>query len=98
MNGSMTENRGTARQFDEYAPQPRPVPRLTRREIEVLRAWIKADSKKEAAALLYISLGTMNTHLARVREKYEAVGRPAPTKAGLVARALQDGWIALDEL
>ena len=77
-------------------PLRRPV--LSPREIEVLLAWLRCDSKNAVAAELYLSMGTINTHLARVRSKYAAVDRPAPTKASLVARAIQDGLISLDEL
>ncbi|WP_433733974.1 LuxR C-terminal-related transcriptional regulator [Nocardia sp. CA-129566] len=73
-------------------------PALSSREIEVLLAWICSDSKVEVGRRLYISLGTVNTHLARIRDKYAAVGRPAPTKAALVSRALQDELIDLDQL
>ncbi|MFG3618045.1 LuxR C-terminal-related transcriptional regulator [Nocardia sp. NPDC047654] len=73
-------------------------PALSSREIEVLLAWIASDSKLEVSRRLYISLGTVNTHLARIRDKYAAVGRPAPTKAALVARALQDGLIDIEDL
>ncbi|MFE7741503.1 LuxR C-terminal-related transcriptional regulator [Nocardia sp. NPDC057455] len=73
-------------------------PALSSREIEVLLAWIASDSKVEVSRRLYISLGTVNTHLARIRDKYAAVGRPAPTKAALVARALQDALIDIEDL
>jgi DNA-binding CsgD family transcriptional regulator len=73
-------------------------PALSSRESEVLLAWIASDSKLEVSRRLYISLGTVNTHLARIRDKYAAVGRPAPTKAALVARALQDGLIDIEDL
>ncbi|AZG44236.1 helix-turn-helix transcriptional regulator [Gordonia insulae] len=73
-------------------------PSLTTREVEVLRTWLMVDSKPAVAEELYISLGTVNTHLTRIRAKYSDVGRAAPTKAALVARAVQDGLIALDEL
>lgn len=73
-------------------------PTLSGREVEVLLAWLRADSKPEVCGLLFISLGTVNTHLSRIREKYAAVGRPAPTKAALVARALQDGLVGIDDL
>lgn len=86
--------------------QPVPVPAstdaqrvpLTNREIEVLRTWLLVDSKSDAAALLNISVGTVNTHLARIRTKYADANRPARTKASLVARAIQDGLATLDEL
>ncbi|MCJ0892530.1 MULTISPECIES: helix-turn-helix transcriptional regulator [unclassified Rhodococcus (in: high G+C Gram-positive bacteria)] len=75
-----------------------PRPDLTSREIEVLLCWIRHDSKTEVAKTLFLSLGTVNTHLTRIRAKYTSVGRPAPTKAGLVARALQDGLVDISEL
>ncbi|MFF0707260.1 response regulator transcription factor [Gordonia sputi] len=71
---------------------------LTSREVEVLRTWLLTDSKSVAASRLVISVGTVNTHLARIRTKYADAGRPARTKASLVARAIQDGLISLDEL
>lgn len=89
-----------ARPFDRVPAGRRPLTRpvLSPREIEVLLAWLRCDSKNDVAADLYLSMGTINTHLSRIRTKYVAVGRPAPTKAALVARAVQDGLISLDEL
>ncbi len=72
-------------------------PSLSRREVEVLLAWLAAESKAEAAAALYITASTVNTHLTRIRAKYTAVGRPARSKANLFARAIQDGYTRLDE-
>ncbi len=82
----------------ETPPAP-PVerPSLSRREVEVLLAWLAAESKAEAAAALYITASTVNTHLTRIRAKYTAVGRPARSKANLFARAIQDGYTRLDE-
>lgn len=76
----------------------RPEPDLSPREIEVLLHWARSESKNQVARELYVSVGTLNTHLTRIRDKYAAVGRPASTKAGLVARALQDGLLDLDDL
>lgn len=73
-------------------------PSLTTREVQVLRTWLMVDSKPAVAEELFISLGTVNTHLTRIRAKYAEIGRAAPTKAALVARAVQDGLISLDEL
>ncbi|MFI8568118.1 LuxR C-terminal-related transcriptional regulator [Rhodococcus sp. NPDC078407] len=73
-------------------------PKLSAREIEVLTAWLVSDSKSQASRSLYLSIGTVNTHLTRIRAKYSAVGRSAPTKASLLARALQDGFIDIDDL
>lgn len=74
------------------------APVLTRREVEVLRAWLLTDTKATCARALGISLGTVNTHLSRIRVKYTDADRAAATKADLVARALQDGHVVLDEL
>ncbi|MGB3772476.1 MAG: LuxR C-terminal-related transcriptional regulator [Rhodococcus sp. (in: high G+C Gram-positive bacteria)] len=73
-------------------------PTLSSREKEVLRAWIISDSKIAVARDLFISPATVGTHIARIRDKYDAVGRSAGSKAALVARALQDGHVELGEL
>ncbi|WP_228794117.1 LuxR C-terminal-related transcriptional regulator [Nocardia cyriacigeorgica] len=72
-------------------------PRLSGRERQVLVAWLLGDSKGAASRELYVSSSTVMTHIARIRDKYAAVGRPAPTKAALLARALQDGLVTLDQ-
>ena len=74
------------------------VPALSTREIEVLTTWLRVDSKEEVGRRLYVAMGTINTHLLRIRAKYDEVGRPAPTKSALLARALQDGFVDLDAL
>lgn len=63
----------------------------------MLLAWLRYDSKHRAAEELFISEATVSTHIARIRQKYADVGRPAPTKAQLVARALQDGYTTLEQ-
>ena len=73
-------------------------PRLADQEVRVLRAWFQCESKKAVASALNIKVSTVNTYLGRVRTKYAAVGRDAPTKAALVARAIQDGLVTLDDL
>ena len=73
-------------------------PALSPRELEVLRAWFRADSKDLVAERLGMSPSTVETHIARIRTKYAAVGRAAKTKAALVARAIRDGLVTADEL
>ena len=77
---------------------PRQRPQLSGREIEVLRAWVLTDSKQAAGSRLFITSSTVNTHITRIRNKYAEVGRPATSKAALLARAIQDGFIDLDDL
>ncbi|MCP3803401.1 response regulator [Allokutzneria sp. A3M-2-11 16] len=72
-------------------------PHLSLREEEVLVKWFQSESKDLVADQLGIAVSTVNTYLDRVRLKYAAVGRQAPTKVALVMRAIQDGLIAVDE-
>ncbi|MEV4061730.1 response regulator transcription factor [Nonomuraea dietziae] len=73
-------------------------PRLSQREVEVLRAWFVSSSKELVAAKLNIAAKTVDTYITRVRVKYANVGRSARTKSELVSRALDDGLITLAEL
>ena len=73
-------------------------PGLSAREVEVLIAWITRDSKSAVSRALFIAPGTVNTNLSRIRTKSHHAGRTAPTKPALLARAVQDGLIGLDEL
>jgi DNA-binding NarL/FixJ family response regulator len=72
--------------------------KLAPREKEVLIAWFRTESKDLVARQLQIAPTTVRTHLQRVRAKYAAVGRPATTKAALVARAIQDGIVNVDDI
>ena len=76
----------------------RAVPRLTPREVDVLVNWFASESKEMVARKLNLSVSSVNTYINRVRIKYANAGREAPTKAALVARAIQDGLVRLDEL
>jgi DNA-binding NarL/FixJ family response regulator len=72
--------------------------KLSEREKEVLVAWFQTESKDLVGKRLYIAPTTVRTHLQRARAKYAAVGRPAPTKSALLARAVEDGILSLKEL
>jgi DNA-binding NarL/FixJ family response regulator len=73
-------------------------PKLSAREKEVLTAWFQTESKSLVAQRFCVSTSTVQTHLQRARAKYAAVGRPATTKSALVARAIQDGIISVEDL
>lgn len=73
-------------------------PQLTDREREVLLAWFQCESKQLVAERCGLSPKTVEGYIGRVRLRYARVGRSAPTKAGLLARALQDGLVDLAEL
>lgn len=72
--------------------------RLSQREKEVLIAWFQTESKELVGQRLYIAPTTVRTHLQRARAKYASVGRPAPTKSALLARAIEDGILSLNDL
>lgn len=72
--------------------------KLSEREKEVLVAWFQTESKDLVGKRLYIAPTTVRTHLQRARAKYAAVGRPAPTKSALLARAVEDGILSLNDL
>jgi DNA-binding NarL/FixJ family response regulator len=73
-------------------------PLLAPREIDVLLEWFRCESKELVGHKLGISPRTVSTYIDRVRIKYANTGRPASTKAALVARAIQDGMVSLDDL
>ncbi|HEU5475331.1 MAG TPA: response regulator [Actinophytocola sp.] len=73
-------------------------PQLSPRESEVLLEWFHSESKEMVARRLNLTVRRVNACLERVRIKYANVGRDAPTKAALVARAIQDGLVRADEL
>jgi DNA-binding CsgD family transcriptional regulator len=60
-------------------------------------AWFRLDSKEAAAQALFVSVNTVKKHIERARAKYEAAGRPAHTQALLLIRAIQDGWLDIEE-
>ncbi|BBZ35902.1 response regulator [Mycolicibacterium confluentis] len=72
--------------------------RLSEREKEVLIAWFQTESKELVGQRLYIAPTTVRTHLQRARAKYASIGRPAPTKSALLARAIEDGILSLNDL
>jgi DNA-binding NarL/FixJ family response regulator len=74
----------------------RPIP--TPREIDVLVNWFACESKEMVARKLNLSVRTVSSYIDRVRVRYANAGRPAPTKAALVARAIQDGLVRLEDL
>ncbi|WP_312033667.1 MULTISPECIES: helix-turn-helix transcriptional regulator [unclassified Rhodococcus (in: high G+C Gram-positive bacteria)] len=83
---------------DSPDEEQRSQPSLTPREREVLRLWVLGESKQATATDLGISLGTINTHLIRIRAKYAQLGRPVANKTELLIRALQDEIVTLEEL
>ena len=67
-------------------------PKLSARQREVLLAYVStSDLLPTVARRLGMDPETMKTHLRRIRSKYAAVDRPAPTRRDLYVRAVEDG-------
>lgn len=73
-------------------------PELSEREVEALVLWFQCESKHLVAQRMGVTVKTVATYLDRARIKYAVVGRPATTKAALLARAVQDGLVDLEDL
>jgi DNA-binding CsgD family transcriptional regulator len=78
-------------------PQPAPGlarPQLSARQRQVLVACAaSSDLLPTVARGLGVDEETVKTHLRRIRAKYAAVGRPAPTRRDLYVRAVEDGLL-----
>lgn len=68
-------------------------PKLSTQEHQALLLWFQGMSKASVARRMKISEHTVRQYIDRARVKYAAAGRPAPTKAALLAKAIEDGLI-----
>jgi len=73
-------------------------PELTAQEKRVLIAWLFTENKESVGRRLHIAPSTVRTHLQRIRRRYSEVNRPAPSKAALFARAVQDGLLGIHDI
>ncbi len=73
------------------------LPQLTKRQQEIVLAWLKYETKERVAQELFVTPSTVKTHIQRIRQRYASVGRPAGTKFALFIRAVQDGLINIDD-
>jgi DNA-binding NarL/FixJ family response regulator len=80
------------------AAQQHGRPELTDQERRVLIAWLLTDNKDGVSRQLHIAPSTVRTHLQRIRRRYREIDRPAPSKAALFARALQDGLLGIHDI
>ncbi|WP_328343630.1 response regulator transcription factor [Micromonospora sp. NBC_00421] len=78
---------------------PRPDrPALSDKEREALLLWFQSMSKASVARRMQISEHTVKQYVDRARIKYTRAGRPAATKAALLARAIEDGLVRPEEI
>lgn len=73
------------------APAAPQRPRLSPQERITLRLYAENLPAKSVARRMGVTEGTVKVYLRRIRAKYAAVGRPAPTKLDLYRRAVEDG-------
>jgi two-component system, NarL family, nitrate/nitrite response regulator NarL len=73
-------------------------PALSEQERQALLLWFQGMSKASVARRMSISENTVRQYISRARAKYAGTGRTAPSKDALLARAIEDGVITLDEI
>ncbi|MFS8197649.1 response regulator [Streptomyces sp. CWNU-52B] len=73
-------------------------PKLSEQERTALLWWFQSMSKASVARRMDVSVHTVDMYIKRARVKYAHVGRAAPTKADMLARAIEDGLIKPDEI
>lgn len=78
-------------------PRPDSVA-LSERERTALLWWFQSMSKASVARRMGVSAHTVEMYIRRARVKYAQAGRPAPTKADMLARAIEDGLVRADEI
>jgi DNA-binding NarL/FixJ family response regulator len=93
-----TEHLGPLATAAVQAAQQHGRPELTEQERRVLVAWLLTDNKDGVSQKLHIAPSTVRTHLQRIRRRYREINRPAPSKAALFARALQDGLLGIHDV
>ena len=69
-------------------------PALSSQERTALLLWFQGMSKASVASRMSLSVHTVNQYINRARVKYAKAGRPGPTKAALLARAIEDALIS----
>lgn len=73
-------------------------PRLSAQERTALLWWFQSMSKASVARRMGVSVHTVDVYIRRARVKYAQVGRTAPTKADMLARAIEDGLVKPDDI
>ncbi len=71
----LTEFAALARREEEEPPQQVPAPRLTEREIEVLRLVARGMNNRDIAKELFISENTVKNHVRNILEKLQIHSR-----------------------
>ena len=81
-----------------WADESAERPALSAQERTALLLWFQGMSKASVASRMSLSVHTVNQYINRARVKYAKAGRPGPTKAALLARAIEDALISPAEV
>lgn len=68
-------------------------PRLSDGERQALTLYADGRTTSEVAKAMNVQYETAKTYLRRVREKYGKAGRPTSSRADLIRRAAEDGYL-----
>ena len=93
--------RGAGRAAPAQPPawRPKPLipesarPRLSDGERQALVLYADGRTTSEVARAMNVQYETAKTYLRRVREKYGKAGRPTSSRADLIRRAAEDGYL-----
>ena len=91
--------RGSDAAASAPAWRPRPLiqeatrPRLSDGERQALILYADGRTTAEVAGAMNVQYETAKTYLRRVREKYGKAGRPTSSRADLIRRAAEDGYL-----
>jgi DNA-binding NarL/FixJ family response regulator len=86
--GSLMTSRDLARILDRDGDPGRPE--LSTQEATALRLYASGMKLSAVARQMNVQPSTAKEYIQRVREKYAAAGRPAPTKTDLYRQAVRD--------
>ena len=90
---------GSQTQPQPEAWRPRPIvpetarPKLSDGERQALVLYTDGRTTSEVARAMSVQYETAKTYLRRVREKYGKAGRPTSSRADLIRRAAEDGYL-----
>lgn len=97
MDRASTGEPSTATPEAAWRPRPHPAqsarPKLSDGERQALILYADGRTTSEVAKAMSVQYETAKTYLRRVREKYGKAGRPTSSRADLIRRAAEDGYL-----
>ena len=97
MTQGTDDTQKTTQQEPAWRPKPSipesARPRLSDGERQALTLYADGRTTSEVAKAMNVQYETAKTYLRRVREKYGKAGRPTSSRADLIRRAAEDGYL-----